>query len=137
MPLTDLKNLVNEIISTRPKKLLNLVPVDILVRLLRVLDHQIHRAEGLSIDECERVSLLPFSFCFALFYCVHYSIYVGKVFLHPIHLQILYWPLTFIILLNSYRKCSHYDLTLSLFYLQPCIYSCDFKLLIKHIYCNM
>lgn len=76
MPLADLKILVNEIISTRAKKLLNLVPVDILVRLLRVLDHQIHRAEGLSIDECEHVSWLPFPFCFALFYCLHYSISV-------------------------------------------------------------
>lgn len=61
MPLADLKILVNEIISIRAKKLLNLVPVDILVRLLRVLDHQIHRAEGLSVDECEHVSLISLS----------------------------------------------------------------------------
>ncbi|KAK9699362.1 hypothetical protein RND81_08G169500 [Saponaria officinalis] len=33
--------------------MLHLVPVNILVRLLKVLDNQIHRAEGLSMDECE------------------------------------------------------------------------------------
>ncbi|KAM3760976.1 hypothetical protein ACB098_01G233000 [Castanea mollissima] len=53
VPLSDLRMLINEIMSIRAKKLLHLVPVDILVRLLRVLDHQIHRAEGLTIDECE------------------------------------------------------------------------------------
>ncbi|WCJ25615.1 PHD finger family protein [Euphorbia peplus] len=53
VPHADLRILVNEILSIRAKKLLHLVPVDILVRLLRVLDHQIHRAEGLSVDECE------------------------------------------------------------------------------------
>ncbi|XP_062151070.1 sister chromatid cohesion protein SCC2 [Alnus glutinosa] len=53
LPLSDLRMLVNEIMSIRAKKLLHLVPVDILVRLLRVLDHQIHRAEGLSIEDCE------------------------------------------------------------------------------------
>lgn len=58
LPLSDLRMVVNEIMSIRAKKLLHLVPVDILVRLLRVLDHQIHRAEGLSIDDYEHVSLL-------------------------------------------------------------------------------
>ncbi|PSR87716.1 Nipped-B-like protein [Actinidia chinensis var. chinensis] len=53
LPVSDLRVLVNEIMSTRAKKVLNLVPVDVLVRLLRVLDHQIHRAEGLSVNECE------------------------------------------------------------------------------------
>jgi len=57
VPVTDLRMLVNEIMSTRSKKVLHLIPVDTLVRLLRVLDHQIHRAEGLSIDECEHVSI--------------------------------------------------------------------------------
>ena len=128
MPLADLKILVNEIISIRAKKLLNLVPVDILVRLLRVLDHQIHRAEGLSVDECEHVSLISLSsyqkkkkkislsFCFALFYCLQYSISVGKVFLHPLLLQILYRPLMFVIQLNCYSKFSHCGSSLSLFY---------------------
>ncbi|KAI9121027.1 hypothetical protein K1719_008060 [Acacia pycnantha] len=53
LSLSDLRKLVSEIVSIRTKKLLQLVPVDILVRLLKVLDHQIHRAEGLSIDECD------------------------------------------------------------------------------------
>lgn len=53
LSLSDLRKLVNEIVSIRAKKLLHLVPVEILVRLLKVLDHQIHRAEGLSIDECD------------------------------------------------------------------------------------
>lgn len=65
VPLSDLRMLINEIMSIRAKKLLHLVPVDILVRLLRVLDHQIHRAEGLTIDEYEHVSLLPLCFCSA------------------------------------------------------------------------
>ncbi|KAJ4826319.1 hypothetical protein Tsubulata_004087 [Turnera subulata] len=56
MPLTDIGMLVKEITTIRSKKLLHLVPVDILVRLLRFLDHQIHRAEGLSLGEYEHVS---------------------------------------------------------------------------------
>jgi len=53
LPLSDLRLLVNEITSIREKKLLQLVPIEVLVRLLQVLDHQIHRAEGLSIEECD------------------------------------------------------------------------------------
>ncbi|XP_020223012.1 sister chromatid cohesion protein SCC2 [Cajanus cajan] len=53
LPLSDLRLLVNEITSICEKKLLHLVPVEVLVRLLTVLDHQIHRAEGLSIEECD------------------------------------------------------------------------------------
>ncbi|KAF6165155.1 hypothetical protein GIB67_000739 [Kingdonia uniflora] len=48
---TDIKVLVDEIISIRAKNILHLVPVDTLVRLLNVLDRQIRGAEGLSIDE--------------------------------------------------------------------------------------
>ncbi|KAI3452230.1 hypothetical protein Pfo_008895 [Paulownia fortunei] len=51
----DLKALVNEIMSIRSKNVLHMVPVDILSRTLKVLDHQIHRAEGLSIDDCENL----------------------------------------------------------------------------------
>ncbi|KAK7271858.1 hypothetical protein RJT34_28101 [Clitoria ternatea] len=51
--LSDLRLLVNEVTSIREKKFLHLVPVEILVRLLKVLDHHIHRAEGLSIEECD------------------------------------------------------------------------------------
>lgn len=54
VPIADLRILVNEIMSVRAK-LLHLVPADTLVKLLRVLDHQIHRAEGLSIDQCDHV----------------------------------------------------------------------------------
>lgn len=56
VPITDIKFLLNEIMSIRAKKILHLVPVDTLVRLLNVLDRQIHRAQGLSIDENEDVS---------------------------------------------------------------------------------
>lgn len=56
LPVADIRMLVNEIMSIRAKKLLHLVSVDVLVRLLQVLDHQIHRAEGLSIDERVHVS---------------------------------------------------------------------------------
>ncbi|KAL6498572.1 hypothetical protein OROHE_026513 [Orobanche hederae] len=51
----DLKALVNEIMSSRSKNLLHMVPMDILSRTLKVLDHQIHRAEGLSIDDSENL----------------------------------------------------------------------------------
>ncbi|KAK4751335.1 hypothetical protein SAY87_004817 [Trapa incisa] len=53
LPLADIRKLVNEIMSIRAKKLLHMVDVNILFRLLRVLDHQIHRAEGLSLDEMD------------------------------------------------------------------------------------
>ncbi|CAI9780691.1 unnamed protein product [Fraxinus pennsylvanica] len=55
IPLTvsDLKAIVNEIMLIRAKEVLHMVPEPILLRTLKVLDHQIHRAEGLSFDECE------------------------------------------------------------------------------------
>ncbi|CAI9760540.1 unnamed protein product [Fraxinus pennsylvanica] len=38
-----------------------MAPEPILLRTLKVLDHQIHRAEGLSFDECEHVpETLPY-----------------------------------------------------------------------------
>uniref|UniRef100_A0A7N0VN42 Sister chromatid cohesion protein n=1 Tax=Kalanchoe fedtschenkoi TaxID=63787 RepID=A0A7N0VN42_KALFE len=51
VPTNDLRIIVNEIISIRSKKIIHMVPVDTLVRLLSVLDHQIHGAEGISIDD--------------------------------------------------------------------------------------
>ncbi|GAB4831731.1 hypothetical protein Ancab_005743 [Ancistrocladus abbreviatus] len=64
LPHSDVKMLVNEIMSVRAEKMLHLIPVDILARLLKVLDHQIHRAEGLSVDECENSdSGLSLIFC--------------------------------------------------------------------------
>ncbi|KAI3958618.1 hypothetical protein MKW92_045245 [Papaver armeniacum] len=50
---TDLKLLVNDTMTIRGKKILHLVPLDILVRLLRVLDLQIRAVEGVSLDENE------------------------------------------------------------------------------------
>ncbi|KAI3987759.1 hypothetical protein MKX01_028493, partial [Papaver californicum] len=50
---TDLKILVNDTMTVRGKKILHLIPLDILVRLLSVLDLQIRAAEGVSIDENE------------------------------------------------------------------------------------
>ncbi|CAN8236312.1 unnamed protein product [Cochlearia groenlandica] len=50
MPVGDVRVLVNELMTIRSKKLLHMVPVDVLSRLLHTLDHQIHRAEGLTIN---------------------------------------------------------------------------------------
>nr|XP_010923594.1 sister chromatid cohesion protein SCC2 isoform X2 [Elaeis guineensis] len=50
LPLADVKLLVNEMSSSRSKKVLHLIPLDILVRLVDVLDRQIQCAQGLSID---------------------------------------------------------------------------------------
>lgn len=60
LPLSvgDLRGLVNDIMTLRAKKVLHLIQVDILVAVLKVLDQQIHRAEGLSVNECEYVSSL-------------------------------------------------------------------------------
>lgn len=56
LPTSDIRMVVKEVLSIQEENLLYQVPVDFLVRLLKVLDHQIHRAEGLSIDESENVS---------------------------------------------------------------------------------
>ncbi|KAF9603137.1 hypothetical protein IFM89_033973 [Coptis chinensis] len=53
MSSTDLKMLVSEIMSIRAKKIMHLVPVDILVRLLNVLDHQIRFVEGEEDEEAD------------------------------------------------------------------------------------
>ncbi|XP_048494464.1 sister chromatid cohesion protein SCC2 isoform X2 [Beta vulgaris subsp. vulgaris] len=53
LPTSDIRMVVKEVLSIQEENLLHQVPVDFLVRLLKVLDHQIHRAEGLSIDESE------------------------------------------------------------------------------------
>ncbi|WOK99668.1 nipped-B-like protein A isoform X1 [Canna indica] len=50
LPLPDIKALVNHIMSIRSKKVLQLIPLDTLVRLINVLDRQIQCAQGLSID---------------------------------------------------------------------------------------
>ncbi|XWS44381.1 hypothetical protein CRYUN_Cryun15aG0040200 [Craigia yunnanensis] len=76
LPVNDVRMLVNEIMPTRAKILIHLVPVDILVKLLRVLDHQIHRAEGLSIDECEHQDSDVFSLVFCALEFIHASLAV-------------------------------------------------------------
>ncbi|KAJ9564113.1 hypothetical protein OSB04_000079 [Centaurea solstitialis] len=53
LPIGDIKTLVKEVMSARASKILHLVPVAILERMLKVLDHQIHSAEGLSINQSE------------------------------------------------------------------------------------
>lgn len=58
LPLADVKLLVNEVLSFRSKKVLHLIPLDILVRLIDVLDRQIQCAQGLSIDGNENVSII-------------------------------------------------------------------------------
>ncbi|CAH2072676.1 unnamed protein product [Thlaspi arvense] len=50
VPADEVRVLVNELMTIRSKMLLHMVPVDILSRLLHTLDHQIHRAEGLSVN---------------------------------------------------------------------------------------
>ncbi|OMO73252.1 Zinc finger, PHD-type [Corchorus capsularis] len=76
LPVNDVRMLVNEIMSIRAKRLLHLVPVDILVKLLRILDHQIHRAEGLSVDECEHQDSDVFSLVFCALESIHASLAV-------------------------------------------------------------
>ncbi|XP_022144453.1 sister chromatid cohesion protein SCC2 isoform X2 [Momordica charantia] len=76
LPLTDLRVLVNEIMSIRSKKLLHLVSLDNLTRLLRVLDHQIHRAEGLSVEECEHLDSDAIATVFCALESIHASLAV-------------------------------------------------------------
>ncbi|KAK3212439.1 hypothetical protein Dsin_017145 [Dipteronia sinensis] len=73
LPVADLRMLVNEIMTIRAKNLLHFVSVDVLVRVLRVLDQQIHRAEGLSVDERER----PDSDVVSLVFCALESIHAA------------------------------------------------------------
>ncbi|KAK8961903.1 hypothetical protein KSP40_PGU005225 [Platanthera guangdongensis] len=56
IPLVDIKILINEITSASTKKILHLVPLDTLVRVINVLDHQIQCGQGLSINENENSS---------------------------------------------------------------------------------
>lgn len=64
VPVDEVRVLVNELMTIRSKMLLHMVPVDILSRLLHTLDHQIHRAEGLSIYS-EHVSNFLFGCLYA------------------------------------------------------------------------
>lgn len=51
LTLSDIRRLTNEILSMRTRKVLQSVPVNVLSRLLSVLDHQILCGQGLSIDD--------------------------------------------------------------------------------------
>ncbi|KAI3665842.1 hypothetical protein L6452_44477 [Arctium lappa] len=53
LPIGDIRTLVKEVMSVRASKILHLVPVAVLERMLKILDHQIHSAEGLSINQSE------------------------------------------------------------------------------------
>lgn len=53
-----IRTLVKEVMSIRANNYLHLVPVVHLERTLRILDHQIHSAEGLSITQTENVCFL-------------------------------------------------------------------------------
>lgn len=61
LPLAEIKTLVNQIMSIRSKKVLHLVPLDILVRLLGVLDRQIQCAQGVSSDGNDNDNVSVFS----------------------------------------------------------------------------
>nr|XP_043640101.1 sister chromatid cohesion protein SCC2 isoform X2 [Erigeron canadensis] len=53
LPVGYIGNLVKEVMSIRANKCLHLAPVSLLERTLKVLDRQIHSAEGLSINQSE------------------------------------------------------------------------------------
>ncbi|XP_010317890.1 sister chromatid cohesion protein SCC2 isoform X2 [Solanum lycopersicum] len=69
--VADLKVVLREITSIRAKKALNSIPVDNLLRFLRVLDHQIHRAEGLSINDSEHMDAEVVSSIFCALESIH------------------------------------------------------------------
>ncbi|KAM3238424.1 sister chromatid cohesion protein SCC2 isoform X2 [Capsicum annuum] len=76
MSAADIKVVLKEITSIRAKKALQLVPVDNLVKLLRVLDYQIHRAEGLSINDCEHMDTEVVSSIFCALESIHAALAV-------------------------------------------------------------
>lgn len=67
LPLAEIKTLVNQIMSIRSKKVLHLVPLDILVRLLGVLDRQIQCAQGMSSDGNDNDNVSVFSLSYLAF----------------------------------------------------------------------
>ncbi|GAA0182989.1 chromatin/chromatin-binding, or -regulatory protein [Lithospermum erythrorhizon] len=71
MSVADLRTVLNEVLSVRAKNILHLVPPDILERLLKVLDNQIHRAVGLSMIECENSDADMASSIFGALECIH------------------------------------------------------------------
>ncbi|KAK9107321.1 hypothetical protein Syun_023332 [Stephania yunnanensis] len=73
---SDLKLVTEEIMSICAKKILHLVPVNILVRLLSVLDRHIHVAEGLSIDDNENFDSDVMSMVFSALESTHASLLI-------------------------------------------------------------
>ncbi|KAI3503267.1 hypothetical protein L1887_31706 [Cichorium endivia] len=53
LPVGNIRTLVKEIMSARTNKILHFVPVGLLERMLKILDHHIHIAEGLTITQAE------------------------------------------------------------------------------------
>ncbi|GAB2216709.1 hypothetical protein Droror1_Dr00024486 [Drosera rotundifolia] len=53
LAISDITMLIKEIISIRVEKMLHMVSVTMLLRLLKILDRQIHHAEGLTIHDSE------------------------------------------------------------------------------------
>jgi len=103
LPLTDIKLLINEIMSARAKKILQLIPVDTLVRLVNVLDHQIQCGQGLSINEGEDVSLffsllqetlilfqLFLSAVYSLISFARFGIYIVQIYAHVLQKLIMF-----------------------------------------------
>ncbi|KAK9118958.1 hypothetical protein Scep_017051 [Stephania cephalantha] len=73
---SDLKLVTEEIMSICAKKILHLVPVNILVRLLSVLDRHIRLAEGLSIDDNENFDSDVVSMVFSALESTHASLLI-------------------------------------------------------------
>lgn len=74
LAIGNVRNLVKEVMSIRANKFLHLVPVVLLERTLKILDHQIHSAEGLSIVQSENVSLR--------------SLYLSPAYIHIVILEL-------------------------------------------------
>ncbi|KAL9259895.1 Sister chromatid cohesion protein SCC2-like protein [Drosera capensis] len=53
LAISDITMVIKEIMSIRVEKMLHLISVDMLLRLLKFLDRQIHHAEGLTIHDSE------------------------------------------------------------------------------------
>lgn len=93
LPTVEITRIVNEITSMRSKKLLHLVSVDSLMRVLRVLDHHIHRAEGLSVDGREHVSYHSYPIILSCWVCKHVVILIMLLLLKIVwqHIVFSFW----------------------------------------------
>lgn len=71
MSVSDIRTVLNEVLSVKAKNALHLVPGDILERLLKVLDNQIHHSVGLSMIECENSDADVASSISGALECIH------------------------------------------------------------------